>query len=142
VKAWLLLLLQRRVLLTLRSLSIRACCSAMNWVSDHVAYPDPSAPIGMRDRIRWRLESYLSTAFAWLYAGSDEEIRSVYNSEIPIKHMNARQRAVLTLPRAYYGVHCTDCGWEGLWSQCREDHKCPRCPGTVWLDSFNPSAKD
>lgn len=140
--AWLRLIARRRVLRALRSWSIGAVCRAMNWLDEHLVYPDPSAPIGMRDRIRWRLESYLSSAFAWLYAGSDEEIRSVYDGEIPIKYMNARQIAVLTLPRVYYGVHCTDCGWVGLWSQCEEDHNCPRCAGTVWLDSFNPSAKD
>lgn len=121
-----------------RSFLISTSIRALNWINDHVCYPDLHRALGPIDHVRWWLEDILETVFGWAFEGSDEEIAAVYNSEIPVWCMSARQRAVLTLPRSYYGAHCVHCCWEGLWSECPGDHCCPRCGEGIWLDSFNP----
>lgn len=128
----------RPVTLALRSWLISATCSALNWVNDHVCYSDPKHRLGPIDHVRWWLEDIIEMVFSWAYEGSDEEIADVYNSEIPVGCMSARQRAVLTLPRWYYSAHCVHCSWDGLWSECLGDHDCPTCGKGIWLDSFNP----
>lgn len=100
---------------------------------NRVSYQNPERPIGFRDHVRWFLEARMETVFGWLWTGSDDEVRAVYNSEVPVKYMSARQRAVLTEPLSSYGAHCVHCYWLGTWDQCRL-YDCPRCGEAVYLD--------
>lgn len=120
----------------IRSFVIHQTCGLMNLTSK-ICYKDPDHPIGWRDHLRWWLEVKLGIVFVWAYAGSDEEIEAVFNSEIPLEHMNARQRAVLVEPREHYGAHCCHCSWDGYWNQCHGAHECPQCGKGIYLDAFN-----
>lgn len=115
-----------------RSWGMNQLAGLMNLVN-RVSYPYPERPNGFRDHVRWFLEARLETVFGWLWAGSDDEVRAVYNSEVPIKLMSARQRAVLTEPPSHYTAHCVHCDWRGTWDQCHL-YDCPECGEAVYLD--------
>lgn len=108
-----------------RSFVISVTARMLNWNSEHVRC----------DRLRWWIEDRLQAVFSLSYAGSDEELQSVYDNEIPPKHMSARQRALLDLPRDQYGAECIDCGWAGQLSEAVNDD-CPVCGHAVWLDPY------
>jgi hypothetical protein len=105
---------------------------------DRIATDSPE--IKWQDRLRWFLEGHLNRVFGWFYNGSDEEIQAVYQSEIPLKYMSPRQRAVLTLPRMEYGAHCCHCRWEGWLDECTGDN-CPDCGAGAYLDEFEPEGR-
>lgn len=119
----------------LRSLGISWTCTLMSWVDRIETH---SQEIHWQDRLRWFLDGHLTRVFIWFYEGSDEEIEAVYQSEVPLKYMSARQRAVLTLPRTEYGAHCCHCRWEGTLDECIGDN-CPVCCESVYLNEFEPS---
>jgi len=127
-----------KVIQRIRSYVIELSCGLMNWVSEHVNYESLEHDIGWKDHLRWWLEGQLGRVFNWAYKGSDEEIRAVYQSEVPLKYMSERQRAVLTEPRSEYSAHCCNCRWVGLWSECEGDHDCPECgKDMIYLDAFH-----
>lgn len=111
-------------------------CGASAWCSDHL-HSELNGPIKFRDHLCWWLEDRLSTVFGWAYAGSDQELLAVYNSELPLECFSDRQRALLTLPRQFYGAHCIHCFFDGHLDQCVGD-KCPDCGEHVYLDEFDP----
>ena len=127
----------KEVIQRVRSWGINQTAGLMNLV-DKICYANRDHPIGWKDHLRWWLDGKLSTVFAWFYDGSDEEIRAVYQSELPVAYMSVRQRAVLTLPRSAYGAHCVHCPWDGFWSDCDDDDGCPECGKSVYIDEFDP----
>lgn len=68
----------------IKSLGIGWTCTLMNWNS-HICYAD------WIDHVRWWIEGHLSAAFCFFYEGSDEELRSVEQDEVPLEYMSARQ---------------------------------------------------
>jgi hypothetical protein len=82
----------KRINQRLRTLVINVTVTLMN-LNSRIHYADLSHDIGWRDHLRWWIEGHLFTVFSWAYQGSDEELQSVVDDEIPKKHWNARQRA-------------------------------------------------
>lgn len=95
-----------------------------------------SVEIRWPDHLRWWLEGQIERLFYWAYAGSDEELQAVYQSEIPLKYMNERQRNVLTLPRSEFVAYCAHCRWQGWLVACPND-ECPQCQHPVYLHELN-----
>ena len=126
----------RPVVQRVRSFVIWHTAGLMN-LAGKIRYADPDHDIGWRDHLRWWLEGKLGVIFGWAWDGSEEEIKAVINSEVPLEYMSERQRAVLTKPRSEYGAHCCHCAWDGWWDECPGDHDCPNCGEGVYLDPLN-----
>lgn len=123
---------KRPLKMRLKSALIDRTAGLYNLVSK-ISYADFHHPIGWRDHLRWALEGLLDPVFNWAYAGSDEEIEAVYNREVPLDAMSARQRALLDWPLSEYPGRCIQCEWTGGLDECVED-KCPVCHGSVYVD--------
>ena len=87
----------------LRSLLIHRWAAVSNWVGKHITYADPDHPIGWRDHLRWRLETWLDPIFGFAYSGSDEELEDALNGDTPYEYLNERQIAFLR-DHAYAGA--------------------------------------
>ena len=74
-----------------KSFVVNQIARSLNWVSDNVSYKDPEHGIGWKDHLRWFAEGILDEIFHWAYQGSDEELLSVDNDEIPVEYMSPRQ---------------------------------------------------
>lgn len=131
-----------------RSLIQDLAISASNYVNENTHRDLLSGRETTRlDWIGWWLEDQLVAVFGWAYAGSDEELLSVYHGEIPPYAMSERQRALLT-PRedfAALAAHCCHCRWEGDWEECCGElqhgeifpDSCPECGEHIWLSAFD-----
>jgi len=112
------------------------CIGLMNRVSNlHTCH---LTDITWRDHLAWFLDGILTDIYAWLYAGSDAEIRDVFDGAIPPKAMTERQLAALhrfdfnDLP-----CECCSCTWEGFLSETDDDFSCPSCfADSVFLHPF------
>ena len=125
----------KRITNWIRSTVMSATSIASNWVGDNIVTSAPD--IRWQDHLRWWIESrVLGPLFILAYDGSDEELASVYNGEIPPKHMSKRQRIELSkYRRDTLNASCCVCFWHGLLSEAATD-ECPGCGHAVWIEPF------
>jgi len=114
----------------LRSLVQTAALHAGGW--NHRLFCSDKSSIGWRYHVRWAIEGWTDWLWCLAYEGSDEELLSAENCELPPVYMNARQRAALR-PHACYSAHCSDCRWAGAFLDAVSEH-CPRCGKPIWIE--------
>ncbi|MFA6962417.1 MAG: hypothetical protein WC205_16805 [Opitutaceae bacterium] len=124
-----------------RSLGVKIAGRLSYWVTCKIVPKGDTSrgQIYWQDRLRWFLEPYTDRLFSWAYTGSDEEIQSVYDGEIPPFHMSERQRAEFEqYDLTGITAHCCEpeCQWHGPITACH-NYRCARCrKAGVWIDSF------
>ena len=123
---------KRPLLMRFKSVLIDRTAGLYNLVSK-ISYANYDHPVGWRDHLRWFLERRIDPVFSWAYAGSDEEIQAVYDREVPLDAMSARQRALLDWPVSELPGLCVQCQWTGRLDECVGD-RCPVCQGSVYVN--------
>lgn len=105
-------------------------CDALNQIS-RIHYKDPTRKIGILDYIRWSLEKPFSWLFGAAFRGSDEELQSVIDGEVPVYAMSGRQIAFLNSNNTKFDLECIECG-HLQYPNWRVGRDCEICAGNVY----------